>query len=344
MDKNLAITVLTWNDWKNTIKCLESIYQSNFDRFDVILVNNNSDQIHIDKIYEWSKNQIIVEDEEINFNPNKNIQIIDIKNDYIVENKGEKKIYLINSREKKNERWAVNLGCTAGLNLGYNFSLEQKYDYIARIDCDFIITKNYLKEIIKTLEDNKNFVAASPKIIHGGMKNTIWWCGFKFSWSFMKFHRLMNLKKKRIYDNKTYSGIVDTDVVCGCCSIYKAEILKSAGLGDEEFFFGPEDMDLSIRIKKFGKLVVNLDVKTFHNIVSSSKVSGWLSRSYYEAKGFLIFIKKHGNFFDKLIGYLYFLLRIPYFFILLILNKREKDRVYGYCLGCIDFFLNRKIK
>ena len=28
MSKNLAITVLTWNDWENTTKCLESIFQS----------------------------------------------------------------------------------------------------------------------------------------------------------------------------------------------------------------------------------------------------------------------------------------------------------------------------
>ena len=85
MTKNLAITVLTWNDWENTIKCLESIYQSTFSNFDVILVNNNSDKIHIDKIYEWSKNKINIEDEEIDFNPNKNIEIIEVNKDYLVE-------------------------------------------------------------------------------------------------------------------------------------------------------------------------------------------------------------------------------------------------------------------
>ena len=101
-------------------------------------------------------------------------------------------------------------------------------------------------------------------------------------------------------------------------------------------------MELSFRLSKFGRLVVNLDLKTFHKIVSSSKISGWLSRSYYEAKGFLILIKKSGNFFDKIIGYPYFLLRIPYFLILLILKKREKDRVFGFCLGCYDFFFKKR--
>ena len=91
MTKNLAITVLTWNDWENTIKCLESIYQSTFSNFDVILVNNNSDKIHLDKIYQWSKNKINIVDEEIDFNPNKNIEIIEVNKDYLVEYKGKKK-------------------------------------------------------------------------------------------------------------------------------------------------------------------------------------------------------------------------------------------------------------
>jgi GT2 family glycosyltransferase len=342
MNKNLAITVLTWNDWKNTVCCLESIYQSSYNNFDVILVNNNSDKEHIDKIIEWSKNKIKAEDEEIEYNPNKSIEIIEVKKNLIIENKGQKKIYLINSTAKKNERWAVNLGCTAGLNLGYRFSLEQKYEYIGRVDCDFIVTKDYLEGIINTLENNNDFIAASPKIIHGGLRHTIWWHGFKRSWSFLKFHRLMNLKKKRIIDDPSIKGIVNTDAVCGCCSVYKSKGLLLTGLGDEDFFFGPEDMELSFRLSKFGRLVVNLDLKTFHKIVSSSKISGWLSRSYYEAKGFLILIKKSGNFFDKIIGYPYFLLRIPYFLILLILKKREKDRVFGFCLGCYDFFFKKR--
>ena len=36
MNKNIAINVLTWNDWKNTIVCLESILHSEYDNFDSI--------------------------------------------------------------------------------------------------------------------------------------------------------------------------------------------------------------------------------------------------------------------------------------------------------------------
>tara|TARA_B100000674_G_scaffold315885_1_gene262756 strand:+ start:287 stop:1321 length:1035 start_codon:yes stop_codon:yes gene_type:complete len=344
MNKNLAITVLTWNDWENTTKCLESIFQSSYEYFDVILVDNNSDELHMNKIYEWANNNLKVEDEEIEFNPNKKIEIIKVTENLKLSKRGERKIYLISSKKRKNERWSINLGCTAGVNLGYNFSLKHDYDYIARIDCDLVITKNYIESMINMLEKNPDIAAASPKIIHGYLKNTIWWAGFKINPFYLKFQKTMNLKKKRIIDNDSLNGIIYSDVVSGCCSFYRSEILKKTGVGDEDFFFGPEDTELSHRIKKFGKIAVNLDVKTFHKITSSSKVSGWLSRSYYETKGFLLLIKKTGNWADKLIGYPYFILRIPYFLILMIFKLREKDRVIGFYLGCLDFFFKKKSK
>ena len=81
MNKDIAITLLTWNDWKNTVECLESIFQSDYQNFDVVLVNNGSEKFHIDKIIEWSKNKIKVSDEEFIFNPNKDINIHNVTNE-----------------------------------------------------------------------------------------------------------------------------------------------------------------------------------------------------------------------------------------------------------------------
>ena len=59
MNKNkIAVVVLTWNDWKNTIKALDSILINRNNNFDIILVDNNSNFFHINKIIEWIKNKI----------------------------------------------------------------------------------------------------------------------------------------------------------------------------------------------------------------------------------------------------------------------------------------------
>ena len=330
MNKDIAITLLTWNDWKNTVECLESIFQSDYQNFDVVLVNNGSEKFHIDKIIEWSKNKIKVSDEEFIFNPNKDINIHNVTNEKKKISEKYKNIYLINLKE--------NIGLAAGVNIGLRFAIENNYDVAARIDCDFIITKNYLSKMISMFNNNKEIIASSPKIKHAFYRHTVWWCGFKHTWSYLKFQRTMNLKKKRIIDNENLKGLIDTDAVTGSCSMYKTSSLKISGLEDEEFFFGPDDAEFSYRLKKFGKLIVNLDAITFHKIAKSIEVSGWYFRAYNETKGFLMLIEKTGTLSDKIFGYLYHILRIPYFFLLLILKKRSKERVYCFSKGCNDIF------
>jgi len=333
MSKSILITVLTWNDWENTVVCLESIFHNDYQNFDVLLINNGSEKYHIQKIKDWAKNKILIDDKEIEFNKNKQIKIINTTNNKKINAKGSKNIYLIDLEK--------NIGLAPAVNIGFKFSIQNQYDLTARIDCDFIVTKEYLKNMSSIFEVKNDIVAASPKIKHAYLRNTIWWKGFKSTWSYLKFQRTMNLKKKRIIDDSNYKGIVETDAVAGCCSFYKTTIFKISGLEDEDFIFGPEDAELSFRLKKVGRLIVNLDAVAFHKIAQSINVSGWYYRSYNETKGFLMLIQKTGTLSDKIIGYMYHILRVPYFFILLAFKIRKKDKVLGFYKGCSDFFFKK---
>ena len=46
----VSIIILNWNGWKDTIECLESVYQIDYANFDVILVDNHSQDDSLDKI------------------------------------------------------------------------------------------------------------------------------------------------------------------------------------------------------------------------------------------------------------------------------------------------------
>ena len=43
LDK-LAVVVLFWNDSNKTIKCLSSLFKQKKQKFDIVLVDNNSDE------------------------------------------------------------------------------------------------------------------------------------------------------------------------------------------------------------------------------------------------------------------------------------------------------------
>ena len=322
-----AIVTLNWNDWKNTIDCLESIYQ-NEGNFDVFLIDNGSDLKNILYISSWYKGQLISDRNFIKpkFKNFGELIYMDFKDNIFNKKKNMRNLYLF--RNKK------NLGLTAGLNQAYAFLIRNNYKYILRIDNDFVITRDYFNRISNTIKLN-GIASASPKIMHAYIKKNVWFKGFKMTWSFLKFQRTMNLKKKRYFDNQYLNKIVSTDAICGCCSIYKANILKKSGLGDEDFFYGPEDIELSHRLKKYGRLVCDQKIKTFHKIARSAHIAEKFERTFESTYGFLILIKKIGTFSDKLFGYAFFILRGFLYFLI----EKNDEKKNGYKKALIRFFL-----
>ena len=51
--KQVGIVVLFWNDSKKTIKCLQSLLNQEKLKNIILLVDNNSDQIHSKNIFKW---------------------------------------------------------------------------------------------------------------------------------------------------------------------------------------------------------------------------------------------------------------------------------------------------
>ncbi len=47
--------ILNWNGWKDTVECLESLYNINYPNYDVVLVDNASNDDSIQKIEKYCK-------------------------------------------------------------------------------------------------------------------------------------------------------------------------------------------------------------------------------------------------------------------------------------------------
>ena len=56
----VTIIILNWNGWKDTTECLESVYRINYPNFDVILVDNASEDDSLEKIREYCSGDLKV--------------------------------------------------------------------------------------------------------------------------------------------------------------------------------------------------------------------------------------------------------------------------------------------
>ena len=214
----------------------------------------------------------------------------------------------------------INLGCGLGHNPGYEFSLKNGFKYISRIDNDMILPKNLLFKLSQRLNNEKDIIALSPKIMYLDKPKLIWFRGTKIG-NNLKLQKQCSDFIPGQKDSPKINGLVDTDAIVGCASMMRAENLKIAGLSDPDFFYGEEDIELSYRLLKTkGKLVVDLDQKIYHS-VSYSVGKNWAKNIYYNYKYRLVLIKKIGTNLDKFFGYSVFVIK---FLIMLLLSYRKK--------------------
>lgn len=314
-NRKLLVIILTWNDYKNTSKCIKCALKTKKRDICFLVIDNNSTDHSIEKLL-------------------KKFNITKIKNkSYKNLNK---RLYLIKNK--------VNLGCGLGHNTGYKFAIKNNFKYVARIDNDMEFKKNFFENNIKILQKNKNILALSPKIMYFNNPQKIWWMGCKIG-NALKFQTHMRDYPYGLKDNKNLKGLKKTDSIAGCASIMKVERLKKISLSDKDFFYGPEDVEFSKRIsdkKNPNSLIVNLDSKIFHKVTQSFGSSLNNRRIYFEYKYRLLLIKKIGTLFDKLLGYSTCIIKYS-FYILLFFNSKHRRKIKPVGKAIVDFFIFNRL-
>jgi len=321
MKKTLAIVVLTWNDYKNTIICLKSIINQLKNDQKLFLIDNNSKNSifvktcdWLDKNYKKKFNKLII---------GSNYKI----NDTILKNKS---IFLL--RNKK------NLGCGLGHNPGYKLAITNNFEFVARIDNDMLVPKKFFTRILKNF-NNKIVQGVSPKIFYKHDRKLIWWMGTKIGNS-LKFQTHMRDYPYGLRDNKNYSNIIETDAIAGCASIMRCSRLKKVGLSDKDFFYGPEDVEFSRRLFTVnGSLVADRDLKIFHS-VTQSFIGLNKRRVYFEYKYRLVLIQKIGTWLDKLFGYSISLIKLI-LYVVLIFKKKHRIKIQPVFLALLHFYTGK---
>jgi GT2 family glycosyltransferase len=84
------------------------------------------------------------------------------------------------------------------------------------------------------------------------------------------------------------------DYVIGACQLIRKEAFEKVGLLDEKIFYGPEDADFCLRVRKAGYNIYYLPQTTIYHAyqrISSSKI---FSKTTYEhLKGLIYYFRKH---------------------------------------------------
>jgi len=323
----VSVMILNWNGWKDTIECLESVYQIDYPNYDIVLVDNDSNDDSIQRIRDYCEGKLKQKSPFYHYDPkNKPIQIFEYTKEEtekgLQTNKSE---YLDLSSDKrliliKNNK---NYGFAEGNNIGIRYALKTlKSQYILLLNNDTVVEKHFLKEMVETGEfDDKIAVIGSKTYFYdfNGKNNVLWSVGGTVDLSRYPGYHDLNLNNilPTIKNSK-----IDVDWISGAVLLIKTDMLPS-NLLNSDFFFGCEDVDLCIEMKNRGfKMVTNLNAIVWHKAgASKNKVKfRGLSR---EIKTNLKFMKAHDKNYKLHLPI--YILQILYRYSSMLIKKLARD-------------------
>jgi GT2 family glycosyltransferase len=336
MDQKVALIILNWNSWKNTIECLESVYQIEYPCFDIIVVDNASQDDSIERIEEYCRGGIIPTSKFFEYS-NKNKPVIirkytkkESKVGTQVDKEGDKlasrrKLTIILNDE--------NFGFAEGCNAGIRFAMRNGTRYVLLLNNDTVVDPEFLRELVELAETDPAYGFIGPKVYYydyEGRADVINSVGGRL---IIKKGATCQIGIGQI-DQGQFNKPMELDYVEGSCLLIRAGVIRDIGLLDPAYFTYWEEADWCIRGRKAGyKALYAPKSKIWHKVAASNI---GFKNEYYRTRNAFWFLRKHaskGQYFSFI---LYFFLFRIYFFTFFLLIHGDLEKLTYFYKGVFD--------
>lgn len=322
----LVIVILNWNGWEDTVECLESLFQINYPNYNVIVVDNASEDDSIEKIKNYAGGIQRLESNYFLYDSsNKPLKMFEYTNEEsellpINESSNTEFILTQNLILLKNNK---NYGFAEGNNIGIRFALKNlDPQYVLLLNNDTVVDKNFLVKLVEFAENNSVIGVIGPKILYYDTPDK-----FQVTSTEINFWRGTSyLIGDGEIDHGQYDKIKKTDYVPGSCFLAKREVIDKVGLFNSDYYLYWEEADYCMRANKLGyKCIYYPHTKIWHKASNSTnKVSGLLT--YYMTRNMFWFMKEHADRLHNVMFILFFVgLKFWYVNINFLYKKRYEN-------------------
>jgi len=294
----VAVIVINWNGWRDSVECLESLQCLTYPNYQVIVVDNGSTDGSVERIKAWARGEIPVESKSFDYDStSKPVQWIEYdramaKAGRIVEKVAQSvklpfscKLVLIQAGE--------NLGFAGGSNIGIEYALTHNFDYVFLLNNDAIVATDTLHELVLGMENSPHLAAATAKIYYYDEPERIANAGGRLTITgSRKYYEMNRIEESRI--NK--KCVTPVTYATGCALLIRASVLKEFGPLSTDFFHGEEDIEFSLRMKRLGlKMACVHSAHVYHKIGRSINklLEGRLDAIFLHYLNRFVHMKRH---------------------------------------------------
>ena len=264
------VILLNWNNWRETLECLDSLAKSDYQAFCAVVVDNGSADDSRERIADWARTAgpggsplRVVEYER----PLAEQGGVPEAEHELAALPGARKLVLI--------RVGENLGFAGGCNLAIRYALATGSDAIWLLNNDTVVEPTALGATVAFLRAHPEYEGLTGQIRLYAEPDVIWNCGGRLTWwgSRRYFHA------DRPAAEVPRHGHRDITFITGCAPVFRASFFEREGLLSDRFFYGEDDYELSLRLRRRRLRVACLYDAVIYHKVSRTMGVAWRGRA-----------------------------------------------------------------
>ena len=272
------IILINYNGWKNTIECINSIFNNKYNNYKIIIVDNASRK---DLFYEaLFKNKFKDSVQEL------------FVNDDFTNNKDSKEIVLIKN--------TINNGFAAGCNIAFKYVRKQgNIEYVWLLGNDNVIDRNALINLVNYMKQNNKIDLCGSVSIDYFNHNKIqcYGVGIYNKWFSSSKHLFAGVDIKKVEKNDIEYFKNKVMYVYGNSMFLSKRFFECFYDIPEEYFIYFEELEIMQQLKKLNmNFGIAKDSFIYHKEGASTggkaKCTSLLA-DYYSIRNRILFTKKY---------------------------------------------------
>lgn len=263
------IVIVNWNNWRDTVECLESIQWLAYDSYRVIVVDNASTDQSVQKIEQWARGDI---------NANLDDSPVCLPRKFI-----NTKLSITNSNKKENLKNVMSSDCinliahtsndgfAAGCNIGINIAMQDTAcRYIWLLNNDTVVDKSALGALVNCMIEDSTVGMCGSTLLYYHHPNIIQAKGGAVfnKWAATSRH----IGEGEIYSCDSFESSIRFDYVVGASMLVSVDFIKNIGLLDEDYFLYFEEIDWAVRGRQY-KLAYAASSIVYHKEGGTTKLN-----------------------------------------------------------------------
>ena len=253
---SIFAVILNWNGGADTVRCLESLRLQTVRPLRLVVIDNGSADDSIQQIATWIATH--------------RSEVTDIGYDRDAAESGGRDMDENGLAQKSGLQIALidvgeNLGFAGGSNVGIRYAVKAGAEFVLLLNNDTTVEPDAIARLLSFMVEHPDYAAATGQIRYMD-RPVIWNCGGDLTW----YGSRRYLYGQQPIEAAPQRGWRTITFITGCAALVRASVFLRHGLLTERFFFGEEDYEFSLRLKRAGCLIACRFDAIIHHKVGSS--------------------------------------------------------------------------